>query len=222
TTTRKVHCIPREPCSRMLRGYYTLCQCGRKVDILQIRPGWWGSNAIRLNETARVQIANASPRCIEEMTHEIHEHVPSCTAGCARGRRLCVVGFGARQRGKGCRHRQVHSTGAPPVSQRGTADAAGRRVQGLHGCRGLSTVTAPSPPRALPACDASRDHRATFVLPAAALGRTLSDVGRPSGEVILCSILQVASPAACLRHECSSGGSMLARGRLTDRGGALR
>src|SRR5215467_5028496 len=48
---------------------------------------------------------------------------------------------------------------------------------------------------------------AATVLPAAPLGRSLSDGGRPSGEVILCSILQMTN---------SSGGQPRAfsRGRL--------
>src|SRR5262245_64270433 len=53
----------------------------------------------------------------------------------------------------------------------------------------------------------ARDRAAT-ALPAAPLGRSLSDGGRPSGEVILCSVLQVASPVARLRDECSSGASV--------------
>src|SRR5215468_6037534 len=55
---------------------------------------------------------------------------------------------------------------------------------GAEGYRRISAVTTASQPR---------DPAAT-VLPAAPLGRSLNDGGRPSGEVILCSILQVASP----------------------------
>jgi hypothetical protein len=37
-----------------LRGYYTVCPGGRKVDILQVLPGWRRSNAIRSIGTTRV------------------------------------------------------------------------------------------------------------------------------------------------------------------------
>jgi len=61
--------------------------------------------------------------------------------------------------------------------------------------------------------------RATSVLPAAPLGRSLSDGGRPSGEASSTQffrwpVLQVASPAR-FRDEGLSRGSAVARGRLT-------
>ena len=182
-----------ETCSRTFEATTPFAGVGGRLISCTSCPAGVDRVQFRSIETTRAQIAHAFRKCIEEKSHETRERVSSCAAGCARRRWLCVVGLRSTQRGKGCRHREVYSTGAPPVSQRRTANAAGRRVLGLHGCRGLSAVTALRNRAPWPPADTSRDHRATFVLPAAALGRSLSDGGRPSGEVILCSILQVAS-----------------------------
>ena len=56
-----------------------------------------------------------------------------------------------------------------------------------------------------------------WFLPAAPLGRTLGRGGRPSGEVILCSISSAGRAHCVFQDKFSSGTSALVRGQVADR-----